>query len=416
MQANATRMSLVRLTFLNQIFVLPTVEDTFREPDKDHRLYARSDTEHTLLLALPVLAADLLGMTQQYEAPDRRRLPLRASRSVLFPLRFISILFTTFILVSSAQVSAQDDVSPDDVIRVRTDLVTIPAFVIDGRGRRVDGLSQADFEVRDDGKVVTLSHFTAGTEHVALAFALDASGSIREIINQQRDAALQLFSRFGRGSRIAVLHFGERTKLTVPFTTEPISAEAAFSVNAHTGRRTAIFDAASSSIRAFGNSKGNVVERRIVILISDGLDTASTVHPNVVIREALAAGVSVYAIHLPLYTPREGRLSPRPAAKGFRDLAEKTGGRYFLVSDTKAALNPQYVPDLTPVFRAIEEDLQGQYVLGYYSGFVRPDGRYHKIDVNLVSPKARKLRVKTLRDGYSAPVEFPLKDSGGDNR
>ena len=359
-------------------------------------------------------------MTQQSEAPDlRRRLFPRASRSVLSSLRFSSLLFLAFILLSSWVVCAQeedDNVSPDDVLRVRTDLVTIPTFVTDSRGRRVHGLTQADFEVRDDGKVVTLSHFTAGAEHVALAFALDASGSIREIINQQRDAALQLFSRFGRGSRVAVLHFGERAQVTVPFTTDPVSAEAAFNVSAQTGRRTAIFDAAAASIRAFGNSKGSGVERRIVILISDGLDTASTVRPHSVIRDALSAGVSIYVIHLPLYAPRDGRLAPRPAAKGFRDLAEKTGGRYLLVKDEKAALNPQYVPDLTPIFKAIEEDLQGQYVLGYYSGFVRPDGRYHKIEVNLVSPKARKLRVKTLRDGYSAPVEFPPRDSGDGNR
>ena len=51
-------MSLVRLALVNQISTLPTDEETFCEPDKDHRLHAHSDTEHTLLLALPVLAAD----------------------------------------------------------------------------------------------------------------------------------------------------------------------------------------------------------------------------------------------------------------------------------------------------------------------------------------------------------------------
>lgn len=386
-----------------------------REHGKDYRLHAHSDIEHTFLLALPVIAADLFVMTQQDEALGRRRLPPGAFRSTLFSRRLVTILFIVLTLVFASPVLAQEDVSPDDVIRVRTDLVTIPAFVTDDRGRRVQGLTQADFEVRDGGQVVTLSHFTVGTEHVALCFALDASGSVREIINRQRDAALQLFSRFGRGSRVAVLHFGERAQLTVPFTAEPINAEAAFSVSARTGRRTAIFDAAAASIRTFSSGKGNPVERRIVILISDGLDTASTVHPSAVIRDAISAGVSIYVIHLPLYEPRDGRLAPRAAVKGFRDLADKTGGRYLSVNDAKAALNPQYAPDLTPIFRAIEEDLQGQYVLGYYSGFVRPDGRYHKIEVNLVSPKARKLRVKTLREGYNAPVEFPLKDSGSDN-
>ena len=58
---NATRMSLVRLAFVNQFFVLPTDEETICEPDKDHRLHAHSDTEHTFLLAFPVLAADPHG-------------------------------------------------------------------------------------------------------------------------------------------------------------------------------------------------------------------------------------------------------------------------------------------------------------------------------------------------------------------
>lgn len=338
---------------------------------------------------------------------------VRASGHSLFPFPLIFTLFTVLLFSSAPAVQAQDDVSPDDVIRVRTDLVTVPVVITDSRGRRVSGLTKADFEVRDDGHVVALSHFAIGTEQVALVFALDASGSIREIINQQRDAALRLFSRFGRGSRAAVMHFGERARFIQPFTSEPINAETAFSVSTRAERRTAIFDAASASIRGFG--KGNLVERRIVILISDGLDTASVIHPSTVILEAVSAGVSFYVIHLPLYAPRDGRLAPRAATKGFRDLAEKTGGRYFLLSDAKSALNPQFTPDLTPVFKAIEEDLQGQYVLGYYSGFVRPDGRYHKIEVNLVAPRARNFRVRTLRDGYSAPVEFPLKDSRNQN-
>src|SRR5262249_35638988 len=59
----------------------------------------------------------------------------------------------------------------------------------------------------------------AGTERVALLFALDASGSARDVVAQQREAALALFARFGHGSRVAVLHFGDFVRLTVPFTT-----------------------------------------------------------------------------------------------------------------------------------------------------------------------------------------------------
>ena len=108
----------------------------------------------------------------------------------------------------------------------------------------------------------------------------------------------------------------------------------------------------------------------------------------------------MYVIQLPLFTPREGRLAPRPAAKGFRDLAEKTGGKYFVAGDARAALTPNSPVDLAPVFAAIEEDLRSQYVLGFYPGDISRDGRLHAIAVTV--PKSKnKLRVRQLRTNYS---------------
>jgi hypothetical protein len=120
-----------------------------------------------------------------------------------------------------------------------------------------------------------------------------------------------------------------------------------------------------------------------------------------VIREALALNVSIYVIHLPLYAPRDGRIAVRPPAKGFRDLALKTGGRYFLVGDTEAALDPQATFDLAPVFKAIEEDLQGQYVLGYYPDERARNTDTHRIEITLTQHSARKLRVRALREEYN---------------
>lgn len=286
-------------------------------------------------------------------------------------------------------------------MRVRTDLVTIPAFVTDSHGRRVAGLTQSDFAVQDNGRPVTLSYFAAGTEHVALAFALDSSGSIRELITQQREAALKLFSRFGRGSRVAVLHFGEKATLTVPFTTDADQAQSAFSAHALSNQRTAIFDAAFAAIHSFATPGSSSTERRILILISDGLDTVSTMRASSVIKDARERGVSIYVIHLPLYTPSNGQLVVRPASKGFRDLAEKTGGRYFMVGDEKSALNPTLAPDLSPIFQSIEEDLRGQYVLGYYTDEQARETARHRIEINLTPRSGRKLRVQSLREEYN---------------
>jgi VWFA-related protein len=339
-------------------------------------------------------------MMLSQEAPDKSNFPgCPASVSISFIL--ILLVAACLFYASSISIQAQTNDSTDDVVRVRTDLVTVPAFVLDTHGRRVAGLEQSDFAVRDNGRAVTLSYFAAGTEHVALAFALDTSGSIRELIGQQREAALSLFSRFGHGSRVAVLHFGERAALTLPFTTDAEKAQSAFRAHPSSNQRTAIFDAAATAIHAFAALGSNTAERRILILISDGLDTASTVRSTDVINEARVGGVSIYVIHLPLYTPSDGRLVPRPAAKGFRELALKTGGRYFMVGDAKSALDSQTAPDLTPVFRAIEEDLQGQYVLGYYTDDATREASLHRIEINLTQRNERRLRVQSLRDGYN---------------
>ena len=322
---------------------------------------------------------------------------------VALRFRAASLFLASLLLVFAFQAHAfaQDD-ETDEVVRVRTDLVTVPVFVTDSRGRRVSGLLEKDFVVLDDGERVKTDYFASGAERVALVFALDASGSVRDVVERQRETALALFSRFGRGSRVAVLRFTEKPELVAALTSQPEEALAAFRFPVIAGRRTAIFDAALEAVRAFQTS--GPAERRIVILISDGLDTTSRTTHAQVITEARARNVSFYLIHLPLYAPRDGRLVVRPPARGFRDLAEKTGGRYFMLGDAKSALaDPRAEYNLAPVFQAIEEDLKGQYVLGYYPAETARDGRPHRIEVRVASTDAKKLRVETLRKDYVLP-------------
>ncbi|HEX3561027.1 MAG TPA: VWA domain-containing protein [Pyrinomonadaceae bacterium] len=294
--------------------------------------------------------------------------------------------------------SAQDE--SDEVVRVRTDLVTIPLFVTDERSRRVSGLAQSDFEVLDNGQRVETAYFAAGAEHVSLLFLLDASGSARDIINEQRETALAVFSRFGPRSRVAVMQFREQPELTLAFTPDLRHARAAFQIVALPDRRTAIFDAALDAVRAFLENRQPPTERRIVVLISDGLDTASATRADAAIAEARAAGVSFYVIHIPLFEPGDGHLVMRRPSKGFRELAEKTGGRYFVVGDARSSLDPRAEHDLSPVFRAIADDLAGQYVLGYHASAAGTQLGVHKVEVHLHASDRRALRVRQLRDSY----------------
>jgi Ca-activated chloride channel family protein len=301
------------------------------------------------------------------------------------------------LLLVSSLVQAQES-EPVDVISVRTDLVAVPLTVTDSRGHRVSNLTQGDFVLADDGRSAKIDYFASGAERIALLFVLDNSGSLREQLDRQRDAALRLFSRFGPNSSVAVMRFGQQARLLAPFTREMDSARTAFSVPVNLSERTAIFDAGMAATESYASRAENSAERRIAILISDGLDTASRVSSQQVIAAANRMHVSFYVIQLPLFTPRDGHLAARPAAKGFRDLAEKTGGKFFVASTPASALALDSPVDLTPVFAAIEADLKSQYVIGFYPGDASRDGKLHR---PVVSTSDRKLKVNQLRESYS---------------
>ena len=299
---------------------------------------------------------------------------------------------------------AQDTSENDDVISVRTDLLLFPIRIRDKRGQAVKGLEQRDLTLKDKDQVTAGLYFAPGADRVAIVFALDQSGSLRDIISQQRDAAVALFGRFSDRSSIAVLRFAEFPSLVVPFGRDPAAARAAFSFAVGANQRTAIFDAAEKALQMFDDLPRVRAERHIVVLISDGLDNASQTRASAVIDAALEKRVSFYVVHLPLFEPREGRLVVRRPSNGFRELAEKTGGKFFLVGgDPGAALKLDKMSDLTPIFQAIEEDLRSQYLLGFYINETARDGRKHRFSLSLLPPG---VEYSLGRLGYSRSHDF----------
>jgi VWFA-related protein len=277
----------------------------------------------------------------------------------------------TISALQSAILEAQEPATAGEVVKVNTDLLVFPIRVRDKRGPAATALTERDLLLKDEDHVTAGLYFYPGSDRVSLVFALDQSGSLREIISQQREAALALFARFSGRSQVAVIRFAEKPSLATPFGRDISAARDAFSFPVLVNQHTAIFDAAAAAVYAFAGLPRVRSERRIVILISDGLDNVSSVKASSVIEAAFRRQVSFYVIHLPLFEPRDGRLVVRSPAKGFRQLAEKTGGRYFLAGSGRSPLATQTTGeniDLTPVFRAIEEDLRSQYLLGFYMG------------------------------------------------
>lgn len=332
------------------------------------------------------------------------RTPLTVS-AVSLRLSAFFLLIALVALIAPPPNKAQEPTNDDEVVKVSTDLLVFPIRVKDKRGQAATILTERDLLLKDEDHVtagLTLYH---GADRVALVFALDQSGSLREIVSQQREAALALAERFGDRSQVAVIRFAEKSSLVVPFGKDTSAAREAFTFPARPNQHTAIFDAAAAAVKTFDGLPLVRSERRLVVLISDGLDNASRIKAGPVIQSALRNQVSFYVIHLPLFEPRDGRLAVRPPAKGFRELAEKTGGKYFLVGNAKAALAQNTNIDLTLIFRAIEDDLRSQYLLGYYAGEGSRDGRDHRFTISL--PAGVEYQLGGY--GYSRKHEFFVK-------
>ena len=191
-------------------------------------------------------------------------------------LRFLFLLVCLQSAAYPTRTIAQQTDDEDEVVRVNTDLLLFPVRIRDKKGQAVAGLTDQDLSLKDEDKVTTGLYFSPGADRVALMFALDQSGSLREIIAQQQEAALALFSRFGERSSVAVLRFSDTASLATPFTKDLDAARAAFRFSAAPNQHTAIFDAAAESVKTFEDLPKVRSERRIVILISDGLDNRSS--------------------------------------------------------------------------------------------------------------------------------------------
>jgi len=296
------------------------------------------------------------------------------------------LLLVVCALTSASLIHAQEPTVTDDVVKVDTRLLVYPIRIRDKRGAPTTLLTDRDLILKDADHVTSQLYLYAGVDSLSLVFALDQSGSLRNIIAQQRTAAMGLIDRFGDRSQVAVIRFAEKPFLAVPFTKDTSVAAAAFAFPVKPNQHTAIFDAASAAVDAFAALPRMQSERRIVILISDGLDNASAAKSDSIIKAAFAKQISFYVIHLPLFEPRDGRLAVRAPSKGFRELAEKTGGKYFLAGDAKSALaGDAAVLDLAPVFKAIEDDLRSQYLLGWYLAETANDGKNHRFSISMPS-------------------------------
>jgi VWFA-related protein len=267
------------------------------------------------------------------------------------------------------------------------ELVVVHVTVTDRRGAYVTGLSREAFRIVEDGTPQSMDLFTGEDSPVTVGLLVDSSGSMR----QGRERVIAAASAFAEGSQrndeIFGLAFNEFVRAALPpstpFTNDPSVFRVALAAAMGAQGRTAMYDAIRSGLTYV--AKGSH-PRRVLILVGDGGDNASTATYEQVLKEAQASNAAIYTV---------GVIDPleREADPGLlRRLAQATGG---------ASHFPRHVNEVEDVLREIARDIRHSYTLGYVSSNSARDGGFRRIRVTVTDPIRRSLVVRA-RDGYRA--------------
>lgn len=301
--------------------------------------------------------------------------------------------FTIAITVSAAALASVNAQSPvdraQDTFRSSVDLVTIQASVRDARGRVLRGLAPADFEVWDNGQLRPIVELRADQHSpVSLAILVDMSGSMRvsSKIAMARLAFEAVLSQLRNGQdEAAVFTFDSSLHERHAFTSDLPDLEHALADFEPFGT-TSLYDATAAAARQLAERAGT---HRAIVVLTDGIDTSSSLTAPEVSGLASAINVPVYIVAtVPAIDQRvmlEATDRPRRADDAdLRDLAEWTGGHLVFAST---------FADSIAVAASIVDELRLQYILAIESSSV-PE--WHRLHVRVKHPSAT---VKA-RSGY----------------
>jgi Ca-activated chloride channel homolog len=280
-----------------------------------------------------------------------------------------------------------NEIDPDEVVRISSNLVPIPVSVIDSRGNAIVNLKLEDFELWVDGHSRPLSDLSHSETPVRLVMLFDNSGSLDLEREFEKQAAMHFFRRVMRPVDEAAIYSIETDSYLVqPLTKQVPLLENTIASFGRPSGGTSLFDAiwdASSYLRPYSG-------RRVLVIVSDGIETTSQ-HTDFedVVRHVLADDCQVFVVQTGLY---EGaNLRALAAERRMERLSGQTGGAVYL---------PKTIGELDLAFNQIAADLSQQYVLSYYPAPEQRDGRLHSIELRLKSRKDVRIR---SRKGYYAP-------------
>lgn len=354
---------------------------------------------------------------------------------------------------SSTPTPDGEEVGEGDVVRVDTQLVSVPAVVTDRVGHPLSNLRAENFVLYEDGRPQQISNFATTEAPFEVVLLLDTSGSTRADLGLIRSAARSFIDALRPGDRVAIVAFNnaqdnDSTLATVEVLTRLTDdrkelQKAIENIGASNG--TPYYDALTRVATDLFRDppRAELRGRRAVVALTDGVDSSSEADFAEARARLQSAGVACYFIevntedfvedHLMVDCQTYGalRLSqtqleryrklfvPRAAADNYQDfcqmgnfermeisrslydlarkemgeLARASGGRTFPANDLR---------DARAAFAQVASEIGTQYSLGYYSTNKTRDGRYRSIRVEVRGVNGGGAQVRA-REGYYAP-------------
>jgi len=324
-----------------------------------------------------------------------------------------------------------EEVGEGDIVRVNTNLVTVPVSVLDRQGRFIPNLKREDFSIFENGVQQSVAYFEPSEKPFTVALVLDTSASTHFHLWEIKEAAIAFAKQLRPQDRVLVVSFNDEVLLLTEATNNLGVVETVIEENANTGNSTRLYDAVDLTIRERLNK---IKGRKAIVLFTDGVDTSSQQATyQGTLRQAEELDALIYPIQydtsdylkamqgaangtITVTTTNRGLFGTTSSTQTYNlpgsgapipgstkadydradhylhALADKTGGRVYEANDTR---------QLADAFTRIAEELRRQYSLGYYPNTDNADGNERRdIRVKVSQPN---LAVKA-RAGYLKPA------------
>jgi VWFA-related protein len=293
----------------------------------------------------------------------------------------------------------------DDVVKVETNLITIPVSVFDRNGLYIPGLEQGDFKIFEDGVEQEIAYFGTSDKPFTVVLLIDTSPSTEYKIEEIRRAAIAFVDQLKQQDQVMVIEFDSNVHVLTDVTRDRQRIYNAIN-RADFGGGTSLYEAVDVTLR---RHLGKIEGRKAVVLFTDGVDTTSRrANYDSTLDLAEESDSLIFPIYYNTFleTARNSRNNfpfpdlggiPAPGTtareyavgrKYLEELAGYTGGRVFRPESTPGGL--------TRAFEGIAEELRRQYSIGYVPAKDGTPGQRKSIKVRVSRPNL----VIRARDSY----------------